>query len=150
MMSTDLLDDKKKKPGILRIIILSGEKNIEHALFGLGYALTASTMGYDVMVFFAMEGAALINTDVDDRIIVDKYKSIPAYLDLLEQAGIKLTVCSTCMAGACDTEKETTLDTRSITIPNSLNKPRTLRKGVTIMGIASLFAVSNDANTIVF
>lgn len=130
----------------LIVIILSGENVPERAVFGLAYALTAASIGISVTVFLAMDGAALASSDLEDRILLERYHSIPTYLKLLEEFGVVIMVCSTCIADFCE-ETELVNTPSEFNTPNSFTKPKPLRSGIKVMGIASLMSLTKNTNT---
>jgi predicted peroxiredoxin len=89
----------------LQIIIASGTKNVEKVITGLAIALSCSSSGAKVVVFFTMEGAAFANPDEGNLQYVNGFESIEKYIELLHDDNVRIEVCTTCVENYCLSQK---------------------------------------------
>jgi len=133
------------------VIILSGEKEPEKAIFGLSFALAAASSGCSVTIFLGMSAAVLAKPDLSNKVLVEKYHPIPYYFEMLNEFKVDICICSTCIDLVCNTEEDSgNGENKMINSPSSFLKPKMLREGVKPIGVISLIALCREAETVVF
>jgi predicted peroxiredoxin len=88
---------EQEQPYTLQVIIASGPEAIGRAVLGFAFALSAVTSGEKVVIILALEAVAWAGQDIPAaRQSVNGFASIKEYLDMLEDNGAVVRLCSSC------------------------------------------------------
>lgn len=85
----------------IQIIITSGMEAPEKAVLGLAMALSNAVIDLPVVVFFTMKGAMWADRSHGNEVAVNKFDTIAHYLDMLNDYGVRLEACTTCVENCC-------------------------------------------------
>jgi predicted peroxiredoxin len=101
-----------QQPYELQVMIASGHEALDRAVLGFAFALSAVTSGVNVIIILTLQGKVWAEKDVPAaRQSVNGFKSIGDYINILEDNGAVVRLCSSCVECDCplpDKNKDTT------------------------------------------
>jgi predicted peroxiredoxin len=93
---------KNEKLNELQIIITSGPEALNRAVLGFAFALSAVTCGIKVTIILALRGTAWLNRDIPAAAqCVNGFQPISDYMDMLDDYGVVIRLCSSCAEDNC-------------------------------------------------
>lgn len=102
---------KNEHPNELQVMIASGPEALDRAVLGFAFALSAVTSDVKVSIILTLQGTAWVNRDIPAaRQTVNGFQPIGDYMDMLEDYGAVVRLCSSCVESNCtlaDTNKNT-------------------------------------------
>jgi len=103
----------QQQPYDLQIMITSGPEALGRAVLGFAFALSAATSGVNVTIILTLQGKIWAEKNIPAAgQSVNGFKPIGDYMDLLEDSGAVVRLCSSCVEDNCtlpDNGKNTTL-----------------------------------------
>jgi predicted peroxiredoxin len=86
----------------LQVMIASGPEALDRAVLGFAFALSAVTSDIKVSIILALEGTAWMDRDIPaSGQSVNGFQPIRDYLDILEDYGVVVRLCSSCVENNC-------------------------------------------------
>jgi predicted peroxiredoxin len=86
----------------LQVMITSGPEALDRAVLGFAFALSAVSCGIKVSIILALQGTAWLNRDIPAAgQHVNGFQPISDYMDMLEDYGAVIRLCSSCAEDNC-------------------------------------------------
>lgn len=106
---------KQQQQYALQVVIASGPESLSRAVLGFAFALSAAASGVKVMIILTMQGAAWAEKNIPAaRQLVNGFAPIVDYLNMLEDNGVAVRLCSSCAEGKCMIDKLENKETRTV------------------------------------
>ncbi len=103
---------KQQQPSDLQIMIASGPEALGRAVLGFAFALSAAASGIKVTIILTLQGMAWATKNIPEaKQSVNGFQTIGEYMDMLEDYGAVVRLCSSCLEDNCtlaDASKNTT------------------------------------------
>lgn len=88
----------RQQPCTLQVIIASGPEALGRAVLGFAFALSAAISGVKVVVILTLQGVAWAEQNIPAaRQSVNGFAPIKEYIDMLEDNGSVVRLCSSCV-----------------------------------------------------
>ena len=95
----------REQPYNLQVLIASGPDDLDRAVLGFAFALSAAASGANVTVILALQGVVWLDKDIPAaKQSFSGFLPIGDYMDMLKDQGIVIRLCSSCLEGNCATD----------------------------------------------
>jgi predicted peroxiredoxin len=87
-----------RHPYELQILIASGTEDLDRAVLGFAFAVSAATSGVNVTIILVMQGKIWADKDNPSaEQAVNGFQSVRSYMNILEDNGAVFRLCSSCV-----------------------------------------------------
>ena len=121
----------------LQIMITSGPEDLGRAVLGFAFALSAATSGVNVTIILTLQGKVWAEENIPAaKQSVNGFKPIGDYMDILEDSGAVVRLCSSCAKG-------------NFTLPDNSKNTATVSSYVGLTEVA-IRTTKGNTQTVVF
>lgn len=88
----------RRQPYELQVVIVSGTEDLDRAVLGFAFAVSAATSGVNVTIILTLKGMVWAERDNPSaEQAVNGFQSVRSYIDILEDIGVVFRLCSSCL-----------------------------------------------------
>ncbi len=127
----------QQRPYELQIMITSGPEALGRAVLGFAFALSAATSGVNVTIILTLQGKVWAEENIPAaKQSVNGFQSIRDYMDILEDSGAVVRLCSSCVED-------------NFTLPDNSKNTATVSSCIGLTEVA-IRATNGNAQAVVF